>query len=186
MFALPRRATALWLATAVAAAVSLIVALPFAVADLRWAPIAILFAIACAISETFRVNLPTSRPGNHMYFSLAGTIMVAALLVLPTPWAILALGAGRAAGNRAVWFKRVFNAGATVLSAAAGGLAWQNAPAPAHPSDAANIPWAIMAVLLVFVGTSWVSGAMVALVTVMPVRVTLWRTNRNTWPASLG
>jgi putative nucleotidyltransferase with HDIG domain len=186
MFGLPRSATVLWLAVNGLSASLLAICTAFAFSDLKWVAIASLFAVSCAISETFMVNLPTSRPGNYVFFSLSGTIVTAALLVLPMPWAVLVLGLGRAAGSRQVWFKRVFNGSLGAITAAAGGLVWHTAPLPAHPSDSANIPWAVMTVVAVFGVNAALVGAIVAFATGMPVRVTLWRSNRNTWPEYLG
>jgi putative nucleotidyltransferase with HDIG domain len=186
MFGLPRRATILWLCV-VASATGVVGASLLATRlELARLPVAILLAIACGIAETFKVNLPTSRPGHNMVYSLLGCLSITALLVLPLHWAILAISVGMALGNRTVWFKRLFNVGDLTLAAAAAGLVWRSSPVVSDPSSVASIPWAAATVFVFFIVNNGIACTIVALASGMPVRVTVWRSTRNTWPPNLG
>jgi putative nucleotidyltransferase with HDIG domain len=186
MFGLPRRATVLWLNVLGAAGIALTLAASAAPGQPRWAAIAALFAIACAIAESFKVSLPTSRPGDNVKFSVSGAVMVAAVVALPLPWTLLAVAVGIALGNRPVWFKRVYNVGLNVVAAAGAGLVWHFAPATSGPSELVAMPWNIAAVLVFFTLSSGLTSGIVALATGLPFRTTYLRTNRNTWPTYMG
>src|SRR5579864_2116006 len=186
MFGLPRRASILWVGVVVAAAAACAFAVPVAWTNLRWASIAALFALACAIAESFMVTMPTSRQGNSVHYTLGGTVVVTALLVMPLPWAILAVALGKAIGNRTVWFKRAYNVAQNLLAAAAAGFVWRYAPDAAHVDNVINMPWLGAAVAVTFVITTGLTSAIFASATGMPIRATYWRSNRNTWPAYMG
>ena len=186
MFGLPRRATVLWLVVAISSSAVLLSASVGAAGQLRWAPVAVLFAVACAIAESFKISLQTSRPGDHVKFSLSGAVIVAAALTLPLPWSLLSIGLGVAIGNRPVWFKRFYNVGLDVLSAAGAGLLWQFAPANTSMYDLAALPWTVAAVLVYFALSSGLTSGIVALASGMPFRTIYLRTNRNTWHIYLG
>jgi HD-GYP domain-containing protein (c-di-GMP phosphodiesterase class II) len=91
-----------------------------------------------------------------------------------------------AIGNRSIWFKRLYNAAQFTFSAAIAGIVWQWLRGSAGPSDVASVPGVIAAVVTYFLVTSAFTAGIVALASRMPVRTTLWRAHRNTWPASLG
>jgi putative nucleotidyltransferase with HDIG domain len=186
MFGLPQRATALWLAVAVSSSAVLLAAGVAAAGQLRWAPVAVLFAVACAIAESFQISLQTSRPGDHVKFSLSGAVILASALTLPLPWSLLAIGLGIAIGNRPVWFKRFYNVGLDVLSAAGAGLIWHFASANTNLYDLAALPWTVAAVLAYFALSSGLTSGIVALASRMPFRTIYLRTNRNTWHIYLG
>ena len=64
MFGLPRTASALWLTTT-AAGLGVVAASSFvAFDDLKRVPVALLFVLAGAIAESFKIPLPSTRPGN--------------------------------------------------------------------------------------------------------------------------
>ena len=62
MFGLPRKATILWLAAISGGASILAFSVTRGVDDLKTAPAALVFAIAGAFAESFKVEIPTSRP----------------------------------------------------------------------------------------------------------------------------
>jgi HD-GYP domain-containing protein (c-di-GMP phosphodiesterase class II) len=186
MLGLPRKATILWWSVAIGALVVLVASADAAASDVRRLPIAVLMAIACGIAENFKVDLPTSRPGHRMSFSLAGALSVAALLVLPLPWAVLSIAAGMAVGNRTVWFKRLFNTGDLALATAAAGFIWQHSPTPTNASTVEAIPWTVATVIAFFIVNIGLACSMVAFASGMPLLITWWRSNRNTWPPNLG
>ena len=74
MFGLPRPAQILWLSVVASAACVLGVAAVAAAHDLRMLPVAALFAISRAIAESFKVGLPTNRPGNRVVISIGGAV----------------------------------------------------------------------------------------------------------------
>jgi putative nucleotidyltransferase with HDIG domain len=158
----------------------------FGVADVRLAPAALLFSIAGAIAESFKVDLPTSRPGNRVRFSVSAAVSIAAVLLFPIYWAAIVVALGQAVGNHTVWYKRLYNIGQHTLAALAAGLAWHWMRGPSNPSDLASVPWVLAGVVAYFLTNSVLTSAMVARATRMPTRMTWWRTHRHTWPASLG
>jgi putative nucleotidyltransferase with HDIG domain len=186
MFGLPRAATLLWLIVSIGSTVALLGCAVAAGDQLKWAVVAVLFAIACAIAESFQVSLQTSRPGDHVNFSLSGAVVVAATLALPLPWAVLGIALGIALGNRPVWFKRVYNVGVNVLASSAAGIVWHLSPSGTSLFDLQALPWILAAVLLFFCLTSGLTSGIVALASRMPFRTIYVRTNRHMWPTYMG
>jgi putative nucleotidyltransferase with HDIG domain len=186
MLGLPRPARILWLCVVASAAGVLAVAAVAASRDLRMLPVAALFAVSRAIAESFKVGLPTSRPGNRVVFSIGGAASIAAILVLPVHWSVLVVAVGMAAGNRTPWVKRLYNVAQLTLAAGGTAVVWRFAGAGTNPSEPAAIPWLLAAICLYLLVNNGLTDAIVALVTGMPLRVTLLRSNRNTWPPNLG
>jgi HD-GYP domain-containing protein (c-di-GMP phosphodiesterase class II) len=186
VFGLSRSATILWLAVVAGGLCVLGVCLAIGIADLNRLPIVVLFVVAAAIAESFMVVLPTSRPGNAVFFSVGAAASVAAILVFPFHWAVVVVALGMAIGHRTVWFKRLYNAGQITVSAATASLAWQWLRGSSVPSELSSVPGVIAAVATYFLVTTVLTAAIVALASGMPARTTWWRSNRNTWPASLG
>jgi HD-GYP domain-containing protein (c-di-GMP phosphodiesterase class II) len=186
VFELSRSATTLWLAVVAGGLGVLGASVAIGSADLNRLPTVVLFAVAALIAESFKVALPTSRPGNHVVFSVGAAAFVAAVLIFPPHWAVVVAAVGIAIGNRSVWFKRLYNVGQYVLIAVSGGLVWQWLRGPANLSDVTAVPGVVAAVLTFFLANSALTAAIVAFASGMPVRTTWWRSNRNTWPASLG
>src|SRR5437588_12782017 len=149
MFGLSRSPTILWLAIVGGGFAVLSACLAMASSDLARMPSVALFAVAAAIAESFRVELPTSRPGNRVVFSIGAAAMVAAILVFPLHWAVVVAAVGMAGGNRSVWFKRLYNVGQYVLIAASAGLVWQLLRGQSL-GDASAVPGRIAAVLTFF------------------------------------
>ena len=186
MFRLPRRATLLW-ATVVASAFLVLCGCAIAAfGDWKRLPIAVLFALARAIAERFNVHYPTSRPGNLIIFSIGAAASMAAVLVLPLEWAVLVVAAGMALGNSVVWFKRAYNVGQLTLAAAGASAVWHAWRQLPNVTDSLAIPAVIAAVLIYFFATTGLINLMVALVSGGSLQETWWRSNRNTWPGSLG
>jgi putative nucleotidyltransferase with HDIG domain len=186
MFGLSRTATTLWLAVVAGGLAVLGASLPLARSDLRLLWAALLFAVAGAIAESFRVDLATSRPGNNFSLSLSAATIVAATLVFPLSWAVVIVALAIALGSRTIWYKRLYNVGQQTLSAATAGLVWQFLRGSAPVSDV-GVAHAIAATLIVyFVANMGLSGAIVALASGMPLRTMFWRSHRHTWPVSLG
>jgi HD-GYP domain-containing protein (c-di-GMP phosphodiesterase class II) len=176
----------LWLVVVVSSSAVLLGASIGAAEQLRWAPVAVLFAVASAIAESFQVSLQTSRPGDHVKFSLSGALLIATALTLPLPWSLLSVGFGMALGNRPIWFKRMYNVGLSVLAAAAAGLLWHFSPGTANIYDIDALPWTVAAVLAFFALSSGLTSGIVATASGMPFRTIYARTNRNTWHIYLG
>src|SRR5438874_463436 len=120
MFGLSRGATTLWLTVNATGAVVIGASVWLASGDLRSAPAALLFGVACAIAETFKVELPTSRPNDRMVISIGAAGSIAAVLLFPVHWAVIAVALGIAFGNRTIWFKRAYNISQIGIAAAAG------------------------------------------------------------------
>jgi putative nucleotidyltransferase with HDIG domain len=186
MLGLPRSATILWLIVLAACLAVLSSSLIAGSTDLRLVPAALLFAVAGAIAETFQVDMPTSRPGNNVRYSVSAAVSVAAVLVFPLHWAVLIASAATMVGNRTIWFKRVYNVGQFTLAAAAAGTAWHWLRPPSGPAELSAVPWVAAAAATYFIANSWLTAVIVALASGMPIRHTWWRSNRHTWPASLG
>jgi HD-GYP domain-containing protein (c-di-GMP phosphodiesterase class II) len=89
-------------------------------------------------------------------------------------------------GRKGVWFKRLFNAGHITVTAAVAGFVWSQAGPDAAASHLGTVPWVLSAVLVYFAFNTVLVSAMVGLASGVPVRLTLWRTHRHTWPATLG
>ncbi len=186
MFGLPRGATILWLAIVAGGVGVLIVCAAHGVADLNRLPAALLFAVAAVIAESFRVDLPTSRPGNRVSFSVGAAASIAAVLAFPFHWAVIVAALGMGIANRSVWFKRLYNAGQITISASIASVAWQWLRGPGNLSDVTAVSGVATAVLTFFLVNTASTAGIVALASGMPMRTTWWRSNRNTWPASLG
>jgi hypothetical protein len=193
MFGLSTRATVLWLSVSASTAALLTVCGVAAVNDVLAAPLdwrrvqaALLFALAGAIAESFRVYLPTSRPGNSVRFSVSAAVNIAAVLVFPVEWAVPLVGTAAAIGTGGAWFRRLYNVGQFTLSAAAAGGIWHAMRGGAGPADPVALPWTVAALVAYFLVNTTLTNTIVALASGLPVRLTWWRTNRHTWPASLG
>jgi HD-GYP domain-containing protein (c-di-GMP phosphodiesterase class II) len=186
VFGLSRSATILWLAAVAGGLGVLAASVAIGSADLNKLPIVVLFAVAAAIAESFKVELPTSRPGNRVVFSVGAAASIAAVLVFPFHWAVVVAALGMAIGNRSVWFKRLFNVGQLTLSAALASVAWQCLRGPSNLGDVTAVPGVVASVLTFFLANTALTAAIVALASGMPARTTWWRSHRNTWPASLG
>jgi HD-GYP domain-containing protein (c-di-GMP phosphodiesterase class II) len=186
VFGLSRSATILWLAVVASSLGVLGVCVALGSGDLNRVPAVVLFIIAAAIAESFKLELPTSRPGNSVTTSLGAAASVASVLVFPFHWAVLVVAVGLAIGNRTVWFKRTYNVGQLTISAAVASLAWQLLRGPASLGDVTAVPGVTAAVLTFFLTNSGLTTSIVALASGMPARTTWWRSYRNTWPAWLG
>lgn len=153
--------------------------------QLRIVGAAVLFAIAGSIAETFSVPLPTSRPGNRVESSVGAAVAIAALLLLPLQWAVLTVAVATLSGRRTAWYKRIYNTGQAALSACAGALLWYMAGA-LSVTELRAVPF-ILGSSLAYTATNilLVSG-IVALAAGLPLRLTLIRGHRHTWPAVLG
>ncbi|MCA1645413.1 MAG: hypothetical protein LC797_08080, partial [Chloroflexi bacterium] len=140
MFGLSRSATILWLAVVAGGLGVLSVCVVTGSADLSRIPIVVLFAIGAAISESFKVELPTSRPGNRFVFSVGAAASVAAVLVFPPHWAVLVAALGMGIGNRAVWFKRLYNVGQLTITVALASIAWHLLRGSSSLGDLTAVP----------------------------------------------
>src|SRR5438552_2042120 len=89
LFGLSRGATILWLAVVAGGLGVLGASLAIGSSDLNRLPVVLLFVVAAAIAESFRVELPTSRPGNTVTFTVGAAASVAAVLVFPLHWAVV-------------------------------------------------------------------------------------------------
>src|SRR5262249_27047584 len=121
MFGFSRPAGIVWLLIAVAGVFTLAVSLVAAAGDMRFAIPGLRFVVAGSAAETFGVDLPTPRPGPGISQSVGAAISVAAILVLPTHWAVLAVAAAMGLGRRRDWPRRVFNVTQIALSTGAAG-----------------------------------------------------------------
>ena len=186
MFGLPRSATTLWLAVVAGGLGVLGASTAISSSELNRLSSIVLFAVAVAIADSFRVELPTSRPGNRVVFSVSAAAVVAAVLVFPLHWVAVVVTVGIAIGNGTVWFKRLYNVGQLTISAALASVAWQWLRGPSNLGDVTAVPGVVAAVLTYFLANSVFLSAIVAFASGMPVRTTWWRSYRNTWPAWLG
>jgi putative nucleotidyltransferase with HDIG domain len=186
MFGLPRSASALWVTATLAGFGAVVASCVVASGDLRRAPVAALFVLSGAIAESFKIPLPTSRPGNHVDFSVSPAILIAAILVLPPQWAILVVALAFAIGNRATWYKRIYNVAQLSVTAAAAALVWRVLGGSATPGDVYSAPGMAIAALTYFSVNTTFTSSIVSLASGLPIRITLWRSHRHTWQTSLG
>ncbi len=190
MFGLPRNAGILWLLVASAAIAALGASTVAALRDLRLAPAVLLFAVAGAIAESFRVTQVGSRPGHHVETTVSSAVYVAAALVFPLHWAVLAVAAAVAVSQllvaRVTWFKAVFNISQFALSAGVGALVWRLAAPEASVLRPESVPWLVGALAAYFVTNTLLVSAIVSLAAGVPVRLTWWRWNRGILPTWLG
>jgi len=186
MFGLPTRASALWLLVAAAGSGVLVVCASSVVGELKWAPVAALFAVAASIAERFKVDLPTSRPRHRLTMSVGAAVTVAAILVLPLHWALLAIAAAMACGPRTQWFKLAYNVCQLVLVSLAAGALWLVRTPALALSDASSAPWVVLAVGTYFGANQLLTSGIISAASGLPLRLVLLRANRHTWPANLG
>jgi HD-GYP domain-containing protein (c-di-GMP phosphodiesterase class II) len=186
VFGLSRSATILWLAVVAGGFGVFAASVALGTVELNRLPTVVLFAVAAVIAESFKVELPTSRPGNRVVFTVGAAAMVAAVLVFPFHWAVIVATLGMGIGRQSIWFKRLYNAAQLAISAGVASVAWQWLRGPASLGDVTAVPGVAAAVLTFFAANSAFTAAIVALASGMPMRTTWWRSNRNTWPASLG
>ena len=145
-----------------------------------------LLTIADSIAESFWVALPTSRAGNLVHSSVGAAIAVAAVLLLPIQWAVLVVSAGVVLGRRTSWYKAVYNCSQAAISATAGGLIWQLGNHGGPITDPDKVPY-ILGASLVYAGSNiLLVQTIVSLAAGIPLRLTLIRGHRHTWPAVLG
>jgi HD-GYP domain-containing protein (c-di-GMP phosphodiesterase class II) len=85
-----------------------------------------------------------------------------------------------------VWFKTVFNAGQIALAAGSANLLWHSFGGTSTLTDPGSIPRVAATVLIYYFITTGLTNAMPALASGAPIFGTWWRSNRNSWPASLG
>src|SRR5712692_4299192 len=135
MFGLSRSATILWLAVVAGGLGALGASVAVGSGDLNRLPTVVLFAVAAIIAESFKVELPTSRPGNRVVFSVGAAAMVAAVLVFPIQWAIVVAALGIGIGRQSVWFKRLYNAAQLAVTAGVASVAWQWLRGPSNLGD---------------------------------------------------
>jgi putative nucleotidyltransferase with HDIG domain len=184
MLQLPLRARVLWLIVTMAGSIALALSGVLASWDLKYAAPALLFAIAGAIAERFHVNLPTSTPGNRAFMSLGASVATTAALVFPLPWALVIVGLARFCGPRTSWIKHSYNICQIVLGSAVAGLIWMTRPSSSTLVDLTSVPWILATLASYFATTQLLTLGIVTAASGLPLRPTLVRTNRHTWPAS--
>lgn len=157
--------------------------------DLRFLWPALLFAVAGAIAETFRVVMPTTGSGSTVRGTVSAAVFVAAALIFPPPWAVLLSAAATVVGqvvNRRAWFKITFNASQMAIAIGAASSLWWWASPDGLVTSARNVPWLLAAVGVHFVVNTWLVSGIVAFSAGTPLRATWWRTYRHIIPAWLG
>src|SRR5712691_1472663 len=186
MFGLPRSASALWVTATLAGFSAVAVSCFVAAGDLKRAPVAALFVLAGAIAESFKIPLPSTRPGNHVDFNVGPAVLIAVVLVLPPHWAIIVVALAVAIGGRRDWYKRVYNVAQMSVTAAAATLVWRLLGGSAVLSDVNASPGMAVAALTYFGINTFFTASIVALASGLPIRITLWRAHRHTWQTSFG
>ena len=186
MFGFSRPAGIAWLLIAVAGTVTCAASVVSAWADVRFAVPALFFVVAGCIAETFVVDLPMPRPGPGNSQSVGAAISTAAILVLPTHWAVLTIAVAMGLGRRRDWPRRVFNVTHIALAAGAAGLVWHTGPAGvASPADLRALPWMLLTVATYFAVSSVLLNVTLGLHTGLPIPLTWWRAYRHIWPANV-
>jgi putative nucleotidyltransferase with HDIG domain len=185
MFGFSRSAGIAWLVISVAGGFACLMSALAAVRDMRLAAPALFMTIAGLIAETFVVHLPSTTRGSRNIQSVGAAISVAAILVLPTHWAVLAVAAAMGVGRRVAWPKRVFNSAQIALSAGAAAVIWHSSSLSQNPSDLGALPWILAAVAAYFVVSSVLLNILIGLHTGLPIGLTWVRAYRHIWPAKL-
>jgi HD-GYP domain-containing protein (c-di-GMP phosphodiesterase class II) len=185
MFGLSRQATLLWLLVVGLGSALFAVSVCAAARDPRMAPVAAFFAVAAVIAETFQVAMPGTRPGNVYRMSVGFAVIVAAFLVLPWAWAVVAIST-QMLFARVAWFKKTYNVCQICLTTGIGGLVWNLGGAGMPLLDPRSVLWVLLAVALCLAANVLLVGLIIAFASGLPLRVTVLRAHRNTWPATLG